>query len=147
MQSVSGGPGGGLGPWGSGLTVASAGSLRAEGARTPRLAFIVNRGTADLYPVLMALQGQGLAEVVQEGDVPAAGLMVMTFEVDDGLTVAVRHGEQLRRDGGAGFSPTPCARGERERRAADGSGPPERLTPQCRRARYREDAFRGWGFR
>jgi C-terminal processing protease CtpA/Prc len=103
MQSVSGGPGGGLGPWASGLTVASAGSLRAEGKRTPRLAFIVNRGTSDLYSLLMALQGQGLAQVVQEGELPAAGLMVTTLVVDEGLTVAVRHGERVRRDGGAGF--------------------------------------------
>lgn len=103
MQSVSGGAGGGLGPWDSGLKVVSAGSVRGEGARTPRLAFIVNRGTTDLYPLLMALQAQGLAEVVQEGDSPAAGLMVKTFEVDEGLKVAVRYGERLRPDGGAGF--------------------------------------------
>lgn len=102
MQSVGGGAGGGLGPWESGLTVASAGSVRAEGARTPRLAFIVDRGTADVYALLMALQGDGLAEVVQEGDVPTAGVMVETFD-SDGLVLAVRHGERLRRDGGAGF--------------------------------------------
>lgn len=105
MQSVTGGAGGGLGPWDSGLTLASAGSLRAEGVRTPQLALIVNRGTADLYPLLMALQDQGLARVVQEGEVPTAGLMVTSFEADDGLTVAVRHGERLRQDGGAGFVP------------------------------------------
>jgi C-terminal processing protease CtpA/Prc len=103
MQGVSGGAGGGLGPWDSGLTVAGAGSVRAEGPRTPRLAFIVNRGTADLYALLMALQGDGLALVVQEGDVPAAGVMVTTFEVRDGLRVAVRPGERLRRDGSPGF--------------------------------------------
>ena len=33
----------------------------------------------------------------------AAGVMVTTFDVGDGLQVAVRHGERLRRDGGAGF--------------------------------------------
>ena len=103
MQSVTGGTGGGLGPWDSGLKVMSAGSVRGEGARTPRLAFLVNRGTTDIYPLLMALQAHGLAEVVQEGDSPAAGLMVRTFEVDGGLRVAVRHGERLRPDGGAGF--------------------------------------------
>lgn len=103
MQSVTGGAGGGLGPWDSGLKVVGAGSVRSEGARTPRLAFIVNRGTTDLYALLMALQAQGLAEVVQEGDAPAAGLMVKTFEVDEGLKVAVRYGERLRPDGGAGF--------------------------------------------
>ncbi len=103
LQSVTGGAGGGLGPWDSGLKVMSAGSVRGEGARTPRLAFLVNRGTTDIYPLLMALQAHGLAEVVQEGEPPAAGLMVRTFEVDEGLKVAVRHGERLRPDGGAGF--------------------------------------------
>lgn len=103
MQSVTGGAGGGLGPWDSGLKVVSAGSVRGEGARTPRLAFIVNRGTTDLYPLLMGLQAQGLAAVVQEGDSPAAGLMVKTFEVDEELSIAVRYGERLRPDGGAGF--------------------------------------------
>jgi hypothetical protein len=53
MQSVTGGAGGGLGPWDSGLKVVSGGSVRGEGARTPRLAFIVNHGTADLHPLLM----------------------------------------------------------------------------------------------
>jgi hypothetical protein len=105
MQSVTGGAGGGLGPWDSGLEVVSSGSLRGEGPRTPRLMFIVNRGTIDLYPLLMALQAHGLAEVVQEGDAPAAGVMVKTFEVDEGLVIAIRHGERLRPDGGAGFRP------------------------------------------
>jgi C-terminal processing protease CtpA/Prc len=104
MQSVTGGAGGGLGPWDSGLKVVSAGSVRGEGARTPRLAFIVNRGTTDLYPLLMGLQAQGLAKVVQEGDTPAAGLMVKTFEIDEELSIAVRYGERLRPDGGAGFA-------------------------------------------
>jgi C-terminal processing protease CtpA/Prc len=103
MQSVTGGAGGGLGPWDSGLKVVSAGSVRGEGGRTPRLAFIVNRGTTDLYPLLMGLQAQGLAKVVQEGGSPAAGLMVKTFEVDEELSTAVRYGERLRPDGGAGF--------------------------------------------
>ena len=103
MQSVVGGGGGGLGPWESGLTVASAGSVRAEGTRTPRLVFLVDRGAADVYPLLMALQGEGLAQVVQEGEVPGAGIMVTTFDAGDGLSVEVRHGERLRRDGGAGF--------------------------------------------
>jgi C-terminal processing protease CtpA/Prc len=103
MQSVTGGAGGGFGPWDSGLKVVSSGSVRGEGARTPRLAFIVNHGTADLYPLLMGLQAQGLAEVVQEGDVPAAGLMVKTLAVDDELSIAVRHGERLRPDSGTAF--------------------------------------------
>lgn len=105
MQSITGGAGGGLGPWDSGLKVVSSGSLRGEGLRTPRLAFIVDCGTADLYPLLMGLQAHGLAEVVQEGDVPSAGVMVKTFVVDEGLAIAVRHGEWLRPDGGAGFRP------------------------------------------
>jgi C-terminal processing protease CtpA/Prc len=105
MQSVTGGAGGGLGPWDSGLEVLSSGSLRGEGSRTPRLAVIVNRGTTDLYPLLMALQASGLADIVQEGDVPEAGVMVTTFKVDDGLSIAVRCGERLRPDGGVGFHP------------------------------------------
>jgi hypothetical protein len=105
MQSVTGGAGGGLGPWDSGLEVVSSGSLRGEGPRTPRLVFIVGRGTADLYPLLMALQAHGVAKVVQEGDAPDAGVMVSTFEVDEGLAVAIRHGEWLRPNGGAGFQP------------------------------------------
>jgi C-terminal processing protease CtpA/Prc len=104
MQSVVGGAGGGLGPWESGLTVASAGSVRAEGARIPHLAFLVDRGTADVYPLLMALQGEGLAVVVQEGEIRGAGIMVTTFDAGNGLNVEVRHGERLRRDGGAGFA-------------------------------------------
>ena len=103
MQGISGGAGGGLGPWDSGVKVLASGSLRGEALRTPRLAFIVDGGTTDLYPLLMALQAHGLAEVVQEGDVPSAGVMVKTFEVDEGLAIAVRHGEWLRPDGGAGF--------------------------------------------
>jgi hypothetical protein len=82
---------------------------------------VVNRGTVDLYPLLMALQGEGLATVVQEGDVPAAGVMVATFEVGDGLTVAVRNGERLRRDGGAGFradAVVPAGSGDAARRKA-----------------------------
>ncbi len=105
MQSVTGGAGGGLGPWDSGIEVVSSGSLRGEGPRTPRLVFIVGRGTTDLYPLLMALQAHGLAQVVQEGDAPAAGVMVSTFEVDEGLAIAIRHGEWLRPNGGAGFLP------------------------------------------
>ena len=106
MQSVTGGAsGGGPGPWDSGLQVLSSGSVRGEGSRTPRLAVIVNRGTTDLYPLLMALQAHGLADVVQEGDVPDAGVMVTTFEVGDGLSIAVRSGERLRPDGGVGFHP------------------------------------------
>jgi hypothetical protein len=84
------------------VTIAAAGSVRGEAARTPRLAFVVDRGTADLYALLMALQGQGLAQVVQEGEVPSPGAMVHTFDAG-GLLVAVRHGERLRGDGGAGF--------------------------------------------
>jgi C-terminal processing protease CtpA/Prc len=121
MQSVTGGAGGGLGPWDSGLKVVSSGSVRGEGARTPRLAFIVNRGTADLYPLLMGLQAQGLAEVVQEGDVPTAGLMVKTIAVDDELSIAVRHGEWLRPDGGTGFladAVVPAASAEAARHTA-----------------------------
>ena len=79
MQSLTGGAGGGLGPWDSGLEVVSSGSLRGEGSRTPRLVFIVGRGTARIYPLLMALQAHGLAAVVQEGDLPAAGAMGKTF--------------------------------------------------------------------
>ena len=105
MQSVGGGGGGGLGPWESGLTVASAGSVRAEATRAPRLAVVVNSGTADVYALLMALQDAGLAQVVQEGDVPDAGVMVTTFDAGGGLQVVVRNGERLRRDGGAGFLP------------------------------------------
>lgn len=105
MQSVTGGAGGGLGPWGSGLEVVSSGSLRGEGSRTPRLVFIVGRGTADIWPLLMGLQAYGLAEVVQEGGLPARGVMVKTFEVAEGLAIAVRHGEWLRPSGGAGFRP------------------------------------------
>jgi C-terminal processing protease CtpA/Prc len=103
MQSITGGAGGGLGPWASGLKVVSSGSIRGEGSRTPRLVFIVDRGTVDLYPLLMALQANGLAEVVREGDVPSAGVMVKTFEIEEGLAISVRHGEWLRPDGGAGF--------------------------------------------
>jgi C-terminal processing protease CtpA/Prc len=102
MQSVTGGAGGGLGPWESGVTVAAAGSVRGEAGRTPRLAFVVDRGTADVYALLMGLQGQGLAQVVQAGDVPAAGALAHTFDVG-GTVIAVRNGERLRRDGGAGF--------------------------------------------
>ncbi len=105
MQSVTGGAGGALGPWDSGLKLVSSGSLRGEGPRTPRLVFIVGRGTTDLFPLLMALQAHGLAQVVQEGDAPAAGVMVSPFEVDEGLVVVVRHGEWLRPDGGVGFLP------------------------------------------
>ncbi len=104
MQSVTGGAGGGQGPWESGLTVVGAGSVRVEAARTPRLVVLVNAGSADVYPLLMALQGEGLAEVVQEGEVPAAGLLSTTFDASDDLRVEVRHGERLRRDGGAGFA-------------------------------------------
>ncbi len=103
MQSITGGAGGGLGPWASGLKVVSSGSIRGEGSRTARLVFIVDRGTIDLYPLLMALQAHGLAEVVQEGEVPSAGVMVKTFEIEEGLAIAVRHGEWLRADGGTGF--------------------------------------------
>jgi C-terminal processing protease CtpA/Prc len=103
LQSITGGPGGGLVPWGSGLKVVSSGSIRGEGSRTPRLVFIVDGGTIDLSPLLMALQAHGLAEVVQEGDMPSAGVMVKTFEIEEGLAIAVRHGEWLRPDGGAGF--------------------------------------------
>jgi C-terminal processing protease CtpA/Prc len=103
MQSVAGGAGGGLGPWESGVTVASAGAVRGEGQRTPRLAAIANRDGMDVFPLLMALQDEGLAAVVQEGDVPAAGVMVASFEVDGALQVAVRHGDRLRADGRAGF--------------------------------------------
>lgn len=105
MQSVTGGAGGGLGPWESGLEVVSSGSLRGEAPRTPRLVFVVGPGTTGLYPLLMALQAHGLAQVVQEGDAPAAGVMVKTFEADEGLAIAIRHGEWLRPDGGAGFRP------------------------------------------
>ena len=110
MQSVTGGAGGGLGPWESGLKVVSSGSVRGEGSRTPRLAFIVNPGTANLYSLLMALQARGLAYVVQEGDVPAAGVMLSTFEVDHGLSIAVRRGELLRPDGAVGFRPDAVVR-------------------------------------
>jgi C-terminal processing protease CtpA/Prc len=105
MQGVAGGPGGGLGPWESGLEVVSSGSVRAEASRAPRLAFIVDRGSIDLFPLLMALQAHGLAKVVQVGDIPSAGVMVKPFRVDEKLTIAVRHGEWLRPDGGAGFKP------------------------------------------
>jgi len=105
MQSIAGGAGGGLGPWDSGLAVVSSGSLRGEATRTPRLVFIVGPGTTGLYPLLMALQAHGLAQVVQEGDAPAAGVMVKTFEADEGVAIAIRHGEWLRPDGSAGFRP------------------------------------------
>jgi len=121
MQSITGGAGGGLGPWDSGLKVVSSGSVRGEGPRTPRLAFIVDRGTIDLYPLLMALQAHGLAQVVQEGDVPSAGVMVKTFEVDEGFTIAIRHGEWLRPDGHAGFQAdafVPAWSGDTARRKA-----------------------------
>src|SRR5216683_939830 len=121
MQSITGGAGGGLGPWDSGLQVVSSGSLRGEGPRTPRLVIIVDGGSADLYPLLMALQAHGLAQVVQEGDAPTAGVMVSTFEVDEGLALAIRHGEWLRPDGGAGFRPDAVVRpgsGDAARQAA-----------------------------
>lgn len=121
MQSVSGGAGGGLGPWDSGVKVVAAGSVRGEGARTKQLAFLVNRGTADLYALLMALQAQGLAQVVQEGDVRDAGLMVTRFDAGAGLKLVVRCGERLRPDGGAGFvadAVVPAGSGDGARRKA-----------------------------
>jgi len=69
----------------------------------------------------MALQAHGLAQVVQEGDAPAAGVMVSTFEVDEGLAVAIRHGEWLRPDGGTGFLPdalVPAGSGDAARQKA-----------------------------
>ncbi|MET0555378.1 MAG: S41 family peptidase [Vicinamibacteria bacterium] len=102
MQSVTGGAGGGLGPWESGVTIAAAGSVRGEAGRTPRLVFVVDRGSPDVYALLMALQDQGLAQVVQEGAVAAAGVMVHTFDAG-GIAMEVRHGERIRGDGGAGF--------------------------------------------
>lgn len=121
MQSVTGGAGGGLGPWDSGLEVVSGGSLRGVGQRTPRLVLVVGRGAADVYPLLMALQAHGIAEVVQEGDAPAAGVMVKTFEVDEGFAIAIRHGEWLRPGGGAGFRPdaaVPAGSGDAARQKA-----------------------------
>ena len=117
MQGVTGGPGGGLGPWDSGLQVVSSGSVRGEGTRTPRLAFVVGRGTADVYPLLMGLQAHGLGAVVQQGDLPDAGVMVERFEAADGLEIAVRHGEWLR-PGGSGF--------EADAVVPEGSGPAAR---------------------
>jgi C-terminal processing protease CtpA/Prc len=121
MQSVSGGAGGGLGFWESGLQVVSSGSLRSEGAHAPRLVFIVGPGTADLYPLLMALQAHGLAQVVQEGELPEAGVMASTFEAGDGLAIRLRHGEWLRPDGGAGFradAAVPAGSGDAARQKA-----------------------------
>ena len=121
MQSVSGGPGGGLGPWDSGLEVVSSGVLRGVASRAPQLVFIVGRGTPDIYPLLMGLQAHGMAQVVQEGDLPAAGVMVKVFEVDEGLAIAVRHGEWLRSDGGGGFHAdvaVPVASGDGARQRA-----------------------------
>jgi C-terminal processing protease CtpA/Prc len=133
MQSLTGGAGGGLGPWESGVTIAAAGSVRGEAARTPRLAFVVDRGAPDVYPLLMALQGQGLAQVVQEGEVPAAGAMVHAFDLG-GTAIAVRHGERLRRDGGAGFvadAVVPEAQPDRARSRALQllDGPPRAAAP------------------
>lgn len=104
MQSVTGGAGGGLGPWGSGLDVVASGSLRGEAPRTPRLVVIVGPGSVDVYSMLRALQGQGLAEIMREGDEANAGLMVK-FEVEEGPSISVRHGEWLYPDGSAGFQP------------------------------------------
>jgi C-terminal processing protease CtpA/Prc len=146
MQSVTGGAGGGLGPWESGLAVVSAGSIRAEAERTPRLAFIVNRGTADVYALLMALQDEGLAHVVQEGGVPAAGLMLTTFEAGYGLQVTLRHGERLRRDGGAGFVadavlPAGSASAARDRAVAFLDGPLRDAGPATGSLTYAATAF------
>ena len=104
FQSIAGGPGGVGASGSSQLTVSSSGAVRGEARRTPRLAVIVNAGTPDICEFLMALQAHGLAYVVQQGAVRDAGLLVKTFEVEDGLTIAVRHGELLRPDGGAGFA-------------------------------------------
>jgi C-terminal processing protease CtpA/Prc len=147
MQGVVGGAGGGLGPWESGLTVVSSGAVRGEAPRTPRLVFLVNRGTVDVYALLMALQDQALAQVVQEGEVPAAGVMVTTFDAGDGLQVQVRHAERLRRDGGVGFvadeavaaGPTDPAR-ERALRLLE-APPPGRRTPQTTPVAYQASAF------
>jgi hypothetical protein len=146
MQSVTGGAGGGLGAWESGLAVVSASSIRAEAERTPRLAFIVNRGTADVYPLLMALQDEGLAHVIQEGDVPAAGLMLTTFEAGYGLQVTIRNGERLRRDGGAGFVadavlPAGSASAARDRAVALLEGPRRDAGPATASMTYAATAF------
>jgi C-terminal processing protease CtpA/Prc len=109
MQSIHGGPGGGLGPWESGLTTVSSGSVRGQGRTAPRLAIIVDRGTGDLHPLLIGLQSAGLAAIVADAPVPEAGVMVATFEVEPGLSISVRHGEWLRSDGGAGLLPDAVA--------------------------------------
>ncbi len=102
FQSITGGAGGG--PGGSSrLVVASQGVLRGEAPRSPRLAVIVNAGTADIYAALMALQAYGVAQVIQEGELRNAGLLVKSFEVEPGLTIAIRHGELVRPDGSPGF--------------------------------------------
>lgn len=122
MQGVTGGPGGGLGPWESGVTLLGSGSIRGEAPRTPRLAFLVNEGTAAVDPLLMAFQADGRAMVVLEGERPTAGLMVKTFEAGESLAIAVRHGEWLRGDGGAGLraDAVVTAREGEARRAAIG---------------------------
>jgi C-terminal processing protease CtpA/Prc len=147
MQSLTGGAGGGVGFWESGLQVVSSGSLRSEGARAPRLVFIVGPGTADLFPLLMALQAQGSARVVQEGELPEAGVMASTLEIDAGLTVRLRHGEWLRPDGGAGFradAVVPAGNGDaaRERALALLEEPPSPAAgPGPVSQAYRYDAF------
>jgi len=104
FQSITGGAGGG--PGGSShLAVSSRGVMRGEGRRVPKLAVIVNAGTADIYDALMGLQAYGLAQVIQQGELRNAGVFVKSFEVEPGLTIAIRHAELVRPDGSAGFVP------------------------------------------
>ena len=111
----------------------------------------MDAGTGDVYAALMALQAQGAGHVFQQGPLRDAGLLVKTFAADPALTIAVRHGELLRRDGAAGFVADEVvgsaaeAAGDPARtaavRAVDGPRPPVPGGPGAVAVPFRSSAF------
>lgn len=87
----------------SDLSIRSGGVLRPinpAGPKPETLVFLLNKDSADLSLLLTALQDQGLATVIYEGDSdPGLGIPSIPIDLPDSLKAHVRCAETLRRDG------------------------------------------------
>ena len=87
----------------SDLSIRSGGVLRPvnpEGPKPETLVFLLNKDSADLSLLLTALQDQGLATVIYEGDSdPGLGIPSIPIDLPDSLKAHVRCAETLRKDG------------------------------------------------
>jgi C-terminal processing protease CtpA/Prc len=93
----------------SDLSIRSGGVLRPvnpDGPKPGALVFLLNKNSPDLSLILTALQDQGLATVIHEGDSdPSLGVPSIPIDLPDSLKAHVRCAETLRTDGSCDYRP------------------------------------------